>query len=180
MIKLPVLTAALVFTASSAIAQTPPPPPPAAARSQAVPYVKAAGMSDLYEIKSSKLALEKSSNPAVRQFAQMMIIHHQQTTQATMTAAKQAGLSPVTPSLAPAAQRSIAELQAASGADFDRLYISQQLPAHEAALDLHQAYAAKGDKAPLKASAKAAVPIVEAHIAQLRKMKTGKEENHAI
>ena len=132
------LALALAGTAAGASAQTPPPPPPADAKAAATPYVTAAGMSDLYEITSSRIAVQKSPTPAVRSFATMLIKHHSQTTAATMKAARKAGLNPPPPALDAGAQASIAELQAASSADFDRLYLGQQVPAHQAALDLHQ------------------------------------------
>ncbi|MGW8137157.1 DUF4142 domain-containing protein [Sphingomonas zeae] len=160
---------ALGFAAAPIAAQTPPPPPPAAAKAQAAAYVKAAGMSDLYEITSSKLALQKSRNDDVRRFAQMMIDHHTQTTAATVRAAKQDGLKPMPPKLG-GAEASIGELRRASADGFDRLYIGQQLPAHQAALDLHQSFAANGDRPALKASAQAAVPIVQQHIQMLQQM----------
>ncbi|WP_454278363.1 DUF4142 domain-containing protein [Sphingomonas sp. Marseille-Q8236] len=160
---------ALGVTAAPAIAQTPPPPPPAEAKAQADAYVKAAGTSDLYEITSSRIALQKSRNADVRRFAQMMIDHHQKTTAAAVRAAKQDGLSATPPRLGPA-EASIGELRRASAQDFDRLYIGQQLPAHQAALDLHQSFAANGDKPALKTSAQSAVPIVQQHIQMLQQM----------
>ena len=166
----------LLIAATSAplAAQTPPPPPPAEAKSSATAYVAAAGMSDLYEINSSQIAVQKSQSPAVRKFATMLIKHHQKTTAATIAAAKKAGLTPTPPALDAGAMASINELQTASAADFDRLYLGQQVPAHQAALDLHQSYAAGGDQAPLRASAKAAVPIVKQHLNAAMKMNTGK------
>lgn len=82
------LALALAGTAATASAQTPPPPPPAEAKTQAAAYVMAAGASDLFEINSSQVALEKTQNPAVRRYADMLIKHHQKTTAATMAAAK--------------------------------------------------------------------------------------------
>lgn len=166
-----ILAIALVLGAAAApaVAQTPPPPPPATAKAQGTDYVKAAGMSDLYEITSSKLALQKSKNDDVRRFAQMMIDHHTQTTAATVRAARQDGLSPTPPKLG-AAQASITELRRAAAGDFDRLYVGQQLPAHQAALDLHRSFAANGDKPALKTSAQSAVPIVQQHIDMLQQM----------
>lgn len=162
----------LLFSASAlpAIAQTPPPPPPAEAKTTAAPYVMAAGASDQYEIQSSQIAENKSTNPAVKRFAAMMIADHQKTTAATMKAAAKAGLPPMTPTLDPGAAGSIAELNNASPADFDRLYLGQQVPAHQAALDLHQSYASGGDQPALKMSAKAAVPIVKKHLAMAQKL----------
>lgn len=173
MIRYTGIALALALGTTSAVAQTPPPPPPSEAKVSAMPYVMAAGMSDLYEINSSQIALEKSRDPAVRRFAQMMIDHHQKTTAATMKAAQKAGLTPTPPALGTGATASINELQTASAADFDRLYIGQQLPAHQAALDLHKSYAANGEEAALKASARSAVPIVQQHLAMLQKMQAG-------
>lgn len=164
----------------SASAQTPPPPPPPEAKTQAAPYVMAAGMSDLYEINSSQVAIEKSPNPAVRRYAQMLIKHHQKTTAATVAAARKAGMTPTPPMLDPGATASIAELQTAAPADFDRLYLGQQVPAHQAALDLHKSYGAGGDAAPLRATAKKAVPIVQKHLTAAEKMMNGAGAAHSM
>ena len=43
-------------------------------------YVITAGASDLYEITSSSTVLETTTDPKVRQFAQMMIAHHSKST----------------------------------------------------------------------------------------------------
>jgi putative membrane protein len=161
------------MTSSPLLAQTPPPPPPAEAKTAAMPYVMAAGMSDLYEINSSRIASQKSPTPAVRTFATMLIKHHQTTTAATMKAARKAGLTPTPPALDAGATASIAELQAASAADFDRLYIGQQIPAHQAALDLHQSYANGGDQPALRATAKTAVPVVRQHLAAAMRLQSG-------
>lgn len=175
-VKLTGAALAIVMAAGAVptAAQTPPPPPPAEARTTATPYVMAAGRSDLFEINSSQVALQKSQNKDVRKFAQMLIKHHQMTTAATMKAAAKAGLPPMTPMLDPGATASINELQTASAADFDRLYIGQQIPAHQAALDLHQTYAASGDQAPLRTSARAATPIVRQHLDAAMKMQNSK------
>ena len=163
----------LVGASAAAIAQTPPPPPPPEAKTQAAAYVDAAAKSDMYEIESSKLALQKSSNPKIKAFANMMIRDHTKTTAATKAAAKKAGLNPPPPAPDAGVTASLTELQGASGADFDRLYLGQQMPAHQAALDLHQSYAAGGDQAALRTSAKAAVPIVKRHIDMAHKDQPG-------
>jgi putative membrane protein len=175
-----VLLAGVTFGAIPAGAQTPPSPPPAEAKTSAMPYVMAAGMSDLYEINSSQVALQKTQNPAVRKFANMLIMHHQKTTAATVKAAGKAGLTPTPPALDPGAAASIAELQSASAPDFDRIYIGQQIPAHQAALDLHQSYASGGDQAPLRASAKAAVPIIKQHLSAAMKLQSGSQSGHSM
>jgi putative membrane protein len=167
------LIAAAGLCGVAASAQTPPPPPPAAAKAQAPAYVTAAGKSDLFEIDSSRIAVRKTKNPQVRQFAQMLIDHHQKTTAATVSAARTARVPAPPPRLDPGAATSIRELERASAADFDRLYLGQQVPAHQAALDLHTAYSQGGDKAELKASAASAVPIVQSHLDTAQRLSSG-------
>lgn len=167
------LALASATAALPVVAQTPPPPPPAEAKSQAMPYVMASGQSDLYEINSSQIALQKSQNPAVKRFATMMIRDHQKTTANTMAAAKKAGLTPTPPMLDAGATASINELQTAAPGDFDRIYLAQQMPAHQAALDLQQSYASGGYQAALRANAKAAAPIVKRHLDMVTKMQSG-------
>jgi len=175
MIKFTSIALALALAAGPSIAsaQTPPPPPPAEAKTQAAAYVMAAGQSDLYEINSSQIALQKSQNPALRKYAQMMIDHHTKTTAATMAAAKKAGMEPNPPMPDAGATASINELQQAAPADFDRLYLGQQIPAHQGALDLNQSYGKGGDQAALRASANKTVPIVKRHLASAEKMQAG-------
>ena len=174
MMKFTMASAALALSLAAgavpALAQTPPPPPPAEAKTTAAAYVMAAGASDQFEIQSSQIALQKSPNAATKRYAQTLIKDHNKTTAATMKAAMKAGMTPPAPMLDPGAAPSIAELNAASVTDFDRIYFAQQGPAHQAALDLHQSYAMSGDTPALKMSAKSAVPIVKRHLAGADKM----------
>lgn len=133
-------------------------------------YTAMAGASDLFEIQSSQVALSRSQNAQVRQFAQMLITHHTQTTAALTAAAAASGMTPPAPMLMPMQQRMMQELQGAPAGSFDRVYLRQQVPAHEMALALHQNYAARGDATPLRGAAAAAVPIVQQHLAQARQM----------
>ncbi|UZK66667.1 DUF4142 domain-containing protein [Sphingomonas sp. M1-B02] len=134
----------------------------------AMGYVAMAGSSDLYEIESSRLALQRAQSPAVRQFAQMMIDHHTMTTQQVMQAAQAAGMTPPPPMLMPPQRAMLDELQPATGAAFDRMYLGQQRTAHGMAHALHRNYAQNGDTPQLRQTATAAVPIIQRHIDQLR------------
>jgi putative membrane protein len=133
-------------------------------------YVQMAASSDMYEIQSSQIALSKAQNPLVRQFAQMMVNDHTNTTQQLMAASQAAGLPPMSPMMMPMHARMVAELQAApSGAGFDRIYARQQLMAHQQALALHSNYAARGDTPALRSVAAAATPVVRRHLDLVRR-----------
>jgi putative membrane protein len=133
-------------------------------------YVAMAGSSDMYEIESSRLALQRAATPAVKQFAQMMIDHHTMTTQQVMQSAQAAGMTPPPPSLLPPQRAMLDELQPATGADFERMYLRQQRVAHSMALALHQNYARTGDTAQLRQAASSAVPIIQRHIDELQRL----------
>ena len=164
----PVLIFAML-AAAPALAQPVPQAPGIQARTTAATFVAMAASSDTYEMESSKLALQHASNPDVRAFAQMMTTDHANTSAAVMAAAKQASVGlPGGPNAKHTAM--LKQLREAGHANMERVYVDQQVMAHEEALALHQAYAAQGDNPGLKVAAASAVPIVERHLAEIRRI----------
>lgn len=146
------------------------PAAPAAASTDAAGYIAQAGAGDLFEIESSKVALEKSQTKAVRDFAQMMIDQHQKSTADVKAAAQKAGLTVPPPKLMPNQQQMLDEIKAADAASIDSVYLRHQRTAHEAALALHQGYARDGDTPALKQTAGAIAEVVQEHIDHLASM----------
>lgn len=144
----------------------------AAPTTHAADFVKMAGASDLYEKTSSELVLKDAKNPQVRAFANMMISHHKKSTADVVAAATSDGLKPGAPKLLPAQAKMIAELKAAKPADRERMYLKQQVTAHEQALDLHSTFAKSGDKPALKSAAAKIVPVVETHLTEVKTLAT--------
>lgn len=133
-------------------------------------YVTMAAASDLFEIQSSQMAVAKAQRSEVREFAQMLVTHHTQTSQQLMAAAQASGITPPAPTLMPMQAEMMRQLQAAGAGEFDRVYVSQQVPAHEMALALHGNYASDGDTAALRTVAAAARPIVQQHLTRARQL----------
>ena len=134
-------------------------------------YVALAAASDLFEVQSSQLALSRANSPAVRDFAQMLVTHHTQTTQQLRAAATAAGMIRTHDwMLPPHMQAMMDELQKAPSAEFDRIYVRQQIPAHQMAIALHRNYADRGDTPALRAVAMATVPIVQQHLARAEEL----------
>lgn len=152
------------FTYSWTPAGTLSPTPPAPE------FLMFAGAGDLYEIESSRAVLETTADPAIRRFAQMMIDHHTKTTADAVTAARAAGLTPVPPMLDAPKAAMVAALRQYSGVERDRLYLVQQQMAHKEALGLQKTYAETGETPQLRSAARATVPIVEAHLAELQRL----------
>jgi putative membrane protein len=163
------LVLALLGAAAPALAQPIPQAPGIQARTTAATYVAMAASSDTYERESSQLALQHASNPDVRNFAQMMVNDHANTTAQVMAAAKAASIGkPGGPN--PKHTAMLKQLREMSHATMERGYVDQQVMAHEEALALHQGYAAQGDNPGLRAVASSAVPIIERHLAEIRRI----------
>jgi len=126
-------------------------------------YLRKTASTDLYEIESGRLALERSQSAQVRQFAQAMIDHHGQTSAMLKQAAAQAGSAPA-PQMDPAHQAMLKALRDAPAGEFDSLYLRQQITGHMNNLAIQAGYASEGQSQPLRQVAMAATPVVQSHL----------------
>jgi putative membrane protein len=160
--------------------ETNPPPPPLVTPAVVDPsdplfapgFLAKATSGDLFEIQSSQMALQMSANPAVRNFANLLIADHTRLSQATMAAARSAGIVPPPPAILPEEQAVLAQLSAA-GPNFDAAFRDAQITAHQGALGLMQNYAASGDVPALRTAAQQAIPTVQMHLAQAQALRVG-------
>jgi len=143
------------------------PRPPAAAAATPADYVARASSTDLFEIRSSELALTRATNSRIRDFARKMMRDHAGTSGQLSLAGRRLNLLP-SATLRPEHEAMMRDLLASS--DFDRMYVQQQLRVHKAALALHSAFAARGSSPTLRPVAAAAAPIVRRHLQELRGM----------
>jgi len=109
--------------------------------------------------------LQVSANPAVRNFANMLIADHARMSQALAAAATAARLTPPAPALLPAQQATLDQLRT-TGPNFDAAFRGVQIGAHQQALQLMQNYAASGDVPVLRNAAQQAIPIIQSHLSQ--------------
>ncbi len=90
--------------------------------------------SNMDEIQTSQLALQRSQNAQVRQFAQMMITEHTAVDQQMMQMLQARNMAPQPNAPAQAAMQAtratVANLSQRSGMDFDRAYTMHQVNAH--------------------------------------------------
>lgn len=145
-------------------------PPPAPAPTDAPTFLAKAGASDLFEIESSRAVMAKTQSAEVRRFAQMMIDDHTKSTAKVKAAATSAGMTPPPPALEPDQQRMLDEIKAAPAGQVDAVYMKNQRVAHQAALALHQGYAANGDTPALKTAASEIAPVVQGHLGHVTNM----------
>jgi putative membrane protein len=64
------------------------------------------------------------------------------------------------------------EIKAAPADQVDAVYMKNQRVAHNAALALHQGYAANGDTPALKTAASEIAPVVQTHLEHVTSMPT--------
>lgn len=127
-------------------------------------FVGEAAMSDMFEIASSKLAVERA-DAQTKAFAEQMVSDHQKTT-SELKQLVEGGAAPVALPMAmsSAQQDMLAELQKLQGDDFIKKYHEYQEDAHEDAVDLFQRYGKEGDNAELKTWAAKTLPALEHHL----------------
>lgn len=156
-------------------------------------FLRLAAMSDRYETASGRLASEKSQNARVKEFAQALVRDHSQTTQQLQTLMQQVpgmGAGAATPlpqgrettgnaesgritnaqggpqheGLDQQHTALLQQLQGVSGAEFDRLFLSQQVTMHQQAVDLFGNYSRSGDNPQLKQWAAQTLPHLQEHL----------------
>jgi putative membrane protein len=127
-------------------------------------YVQMAAMGDMFEVESSKLALERSPSMEVKNIAQEMITAHTMTSDELKARLTRAGLMVETPAMLDSEhQQKVDQLRRASNQEFDAQYLSAQKEAHDEALMLHRDYAMDGKVQELKAFASETAPKIEMH-----------------
>jgi putative membrane protein len=133
-------------------------------------YVQNAAVSDMFEIETSKLALEKADKPSVKTYAQMMIDEHTKSSTELKAAAGQAGIE--VPAALPAdKQAKVDALRGLSGAEFDRQYLADQRSGHQETLAKVNSYLAAAPAGPLKDHASKVTGVVQKHLNSLEKIK---------
>ncbi len=127
-------------------------------------FVQEAATSDLFEVQSSRLALEKG-DAATKAFAQKMVQDHEKTTADLSGLVSSGKVKATLPKTMTTAQKDmLAKLNDLKGEDFGKQYRSDQQEAHEDAVDLFNRYSEGGENAELKAWAAKTLPALEHHL----------------
>jgi putative membrane protein len=140
--------------------------PAAFAVDKPIDFVSKAGEAGLFEIQSSKLALQRSKNPEIRKFAEHMIHDHEQAaTELKHVAAEDHIRVPAT--LNHDMKSKYKDL-AKKGNDFDAKYVHLQVDAHNDAVNLFSDYAQNGQDARLKDFAAKTLPTLQSHQSDIK------------
>ena len=128
-------------------------------------FVTLAAQSDMLEIESSKLALQKSDNAKTKAFADKMIKNHTTTSTELKSLVSGGKVQANAPSsLDKPHQEKLDSLAKENGKDFTKDYDSLQLSAHKDAVSMFERYGKDGDNADLKAFAAKYLPHLREHL----------------
>lgn len=132
-------------------------------------FAATAASSDMFEIQSSELALEKAQSDQVKEFAQQMIDDHTAASEELKTAAEQDGATVPTEMNEQHATQ-LEDLNGTAEDGFDAAYIKAQVAAHEEAVTLMTGYAENGEEGALKAHAEKTAPVIEQHLEHVKQL----------
>ena len=134
-------------------------------------FVQQAASSDMFEIRSSQLALQRSRSSAVRRMAQQLIADHTRSSHQLAALAQAKGI--VLPTeLDPEQQRMMMALENTRRI-FDSEYARQQTFAHQAAITAYQTEISSGYDAELRGFAQQTLPILQQHLAMAQALRQG-------
>jgi putative membrane protein len=132
-------------------------------------FVLEAASSDMFEIESSKLAMERS-NEKTKPFAQQMLTDHQKTSDELKAMVTSGEVKATIPTAMSAAHQGMLDgLKRLQGEEFTKQYHSKE-DVHEDAVDLFKRYGDEGDNAELKAWAAKTRPALEHHLQMATEM----------
>ncbi len=137
-------------------------------------FVRDAAMGGLTEVTLGKLAAEKGSTDAVKQFGQRMVDDHTKANEELKKIATAQSLS-IPDSIDKKHQSRVDKLSKLTGAEFDRAYIKDQLKDHQQDVREFQDEAQNGSDAAVKDFAGKTLPTLQEHLAMVKELNKEKK-----
>jgi putative membrane protein len=134
-------------------------------------FFKHAAEGGMAEVEAGKLAQEKGSSQAVKDFGAMMVKDHSAANEKLQALASSEGVKlPSGPSLMQKASGK--ELKMKSADSFDKAYIKDQIKAHKETVDLFQKEISSGQDQQAQQFASATLPTIQAHLDKINQIAT--------
>jgi putative membrane protein len=132
-------------------------------------FLLTAGSSNLLEIQTAQLALQKATSPDVKKFAQMMLDHHTKATQELKTIATPLSVT-LPEAMMPIHQAMADKLKDASGKKFDEAYMDAMETAHQMDIAMFETKSRTAADPTVKAFATKTLPMLKSHAAMATKL----------
>lgn len=136
-----------------------------------IEYANLVAAADQYEMQAAEMAIDNAENAEVRALAETIRDDHRRSTELLQQMASQSD-PPITPdpTLLPQQERDLEALRGASGAEFDRLWLLQQIAAHEKSFAMVRDYAENAQDGAMQQHARQIVEPLGAHLAHARQL----------
>ncbi len=135
-------------------------------------FAVAAADGGMMEVELGRLAQTNASSAAVKEFGDMMVKDHGAANEELKAAAGPKNIT-LPASLSEENQKTVADLSAKKGAEFDKEYMGHMVDDHEKAIRKFQNEADNGNDPDLKAWAAGKVPTLQAHLERAKTIKDG-------
>jgi putative membrane protein len=126
-------------------------------------FVDMAAQTDMLEAHLGQMAATQAGNPAVKEYAQMLVTDHTADYQQLTTLAAKAGLT-VPTALDAAHNQMIAPFEKLKGAAFDTRYAHTMVAGHTEAIGVYTKESTEAQNADVKAYAGATLPTLQKHL----------------
>ncbi len=126
-------------------------------------FVHSAAQSNVYEIGSSRVAVQSAGSQEVKDFAQMLIDDHTRATSQLIAAVEGLNIRP-TADMTRAQQLKVNYLRTLQGPEFEAAYLEQQVLAHEEAVSLFETASAMVQEQQLKTFIDETLPVLQEHL----------------
>lgn len=153
--KIPMLTTVLAIATAAAL--------PAMAAMTDADFAREAAQGGMAEVQIGQLVQQKSSNPQVKQFGQMLMQDHQTANQQLMQIARQSNMQvPASPNSEQMAE--MKKLQGLSGAQFDQQVAQYEVKDHQQDINVFEQEAQSGKDPALRSFAQQTIPVLQKHL----------------
>jgi putative membrane protein len=136
-------------------------------------FVKKALEGSMAEVKMGQLAVQKSSDPQVKQFGQRMVDDHTKLIEQMKPVAEQIGVK-VPTECSKKDQATLTKMEALSGSDFDTAYIKDMVKDHKADDKDFKQEIASGQSQVVKDAAKQGDQVIESHLQEIQQIAQSK------
>jgi len=135
---------------------------------------------DQIDINYAKLAMSKTRNKQIRDFAQQMITDHSSVQKSVNDLAAKLNVTPVgsqtSDSLNAQAQQTMQKLQGLKGKAFEKAYIDNEVAYHQAVINATKTVLIpSAQNAELKSALQGATPLFEGHLQHAERVQSGIE-----
>lgn len=126
-------------------------------------FATKAAVGGMAEVEFGKLALTKTTDPQVKEFATMMVSDHGKVNEELIAIAKMKNIT-LPKGLDEAHQKKMTELSQKTGKDFDKAYTDAMVEGHKSTLDLMKDEAKNGSDTDLRSFATKTEMMVQKHL----------------